>query len=118
MTLRRPLVLIGGAVQELPTGDSLPGAGGSATIYETEIDFGSTPVKSKTFTITDAGVSSGMKIIPTQSGNAATGRAADENELTVLSARAFAKTGSFDLYVDCLNGLASGKFKFNYVLGA
>lgn len=118
MATRRPLVLIGGAVQELPAGDSVPGVGGAATIYEIEIDFGSTPVKSKKFTITDAGVSTGMKIMVDQSGNAATGRAADENEFTVLSARAFAKTGSFDLYVDCLNGLASGKFKFNYMLGA
>jgi len=118
MALRRPLVLIGGAVQELPTDDSLPGTGGAATVYEIEIDFGSTPVKSKKFTITDAGVSTGMKIMVEQSGNPATGRSADENEFTILSARAFAKTGAFDLYVDCLNGTALGKFKFNYMLGA
>lgn len=118
MVLRRPLVLIGGAVQELPTSDSLPGSGGAATIYETEIDLGVIPVKSKTFSILDAGILPGMKILVSQSGNAATGRFADENEMTILSARAFAKTGAFDLYVNCLNGTALGKFKFNYMLGA
>lgn len=118
MALRRPLVLIGGKIEELPTADTLPGGGGAATIFETEIDLGLVPVKAKTFTIVNAGVAPGMKIVATQSGNAATGRNANENEWTILSARAFAKTGAFDLYVDCLNGTALGKFKFNYIIGA
>lgn len=35
MAVRRPLVLIGGAIAELPTSDTLPGAGASADTFET-----------------------------------------------------------------------------------
>ena len=120
MAARRPLVLVSGNPAELPVGDTVVGAGGggSATVYEVEVDFGATSVKSKTFTVTDAGVSPGMKIVVTQSGNAPTGRSADENEMDVLIGRAFAGTGQFKLFVDCLTGMVSGKYKFNYMIGA
>ena len=35
MAVRRPLVLIGGVLQELPTADTLPGVGASADTFET-----------------------------------------------------------------------------------
>lgn len=36
MTERLPLVIIDGQVQELPSGDSIPGTGGSATAVSFE----------------------------------------------------------------------------------
>jgi hypothetical protein len=92
-------------------------AAGSASIYETEIDFGTTnAVYNKTFTITDASVTSTSKIIVYQSGSAATGRQADENELETLNFAAIPGTGSFTLYAKCMNRV-SGKYKINYMLG-
>ena len=41
----------------------------------------------------------------------ATGRAADENEMDALIARAFAQTGRFRLWVDCLTGTVTGKYR-------
>lgn len=98
-------------------GDTLPGAGGAATVYECEVDFGSTPVQSGQFVITDAGVTPASRIVVHQSGNAPTGKDAAENEWDVLVARAFAGTGQFTLWVDCLTGTVTGRFKFNYMVG-
>ena len=57
------------------------------------------------------------KIVATQSGKAATGRSADENEMDVLSLRAVPAAGSFTLFADVLTGRANGKFKINYMVG-
>lgn len=90
---------------------------GSVTVYETEIDFGSTSSNSRKFTITDANVNTSSKVIAVQSAKAATGRKADENELTDLICSVDPKSGSFDLFVKCTNGLAHGKYKINYIIG-
>jgi hypothetical protein len=116
MTARKALVQIGGSIQELPSGDTLVGAG-SATITEIEIDFGSTAVVNKVFTITDAGVSGTSKILATQSGAAPTGRSADENEFTALLFNATPGTGQFFLNAFCVNGKVAGKHKVNYTIG-
>ena len=115
--IRRPLVLIDGQIQELPASDTLPGAGGAATVYECEVDFGSIPVRSGEFLIANAAVSPTTKIVVTQSGNAPSGKDAEENAWDVLFPRAEAGTGQFTLWVDCLTGTVVGRFKFNYMLG-
>lgn len=90
------------------------GANGALTVTETEIDFGPTPTREKTFTVTDAGVSAASKIIVTQSGKAATGREADENEMDGLILAANPASGQFTLYARAVPGPVSGKFKLNY----
>jgi hypothetical protein len=116
MAVKKPLVIgSGGVPQQLQAGDTVSGA--SATVTQIEIDLGASGVKSKKFTVTDAGVSASSAIVLTQAGNAATGRFADENEMDILALRAIPGTGNFSLLVDVLTGRANGKFKINYLVG-
>jgi len=92
-------------------------SGGAAAITEAEIDFGGAAVQSKRFTIANAAVLASSKIVVDQSGKAATGRNADENEMDYLHLRAVPAAGSFTLYAACLTGRVSGKFKINYLIG-
>lgn len=113
MAVRRPLVEISGSIQELPTGDTLPGAGG-LTVQEVEIDFGTTPVTEGVFTITDAGVTGSSRILLSPSGSTATGRTGNDYSWETFSFSAVAGTGSFDLYANCSNGSVVGKRKVIY----
>lgn len=90
------------------------GADGALTVTEVEIDFGSVPVREKHFTITDAGVSATSKIIAVQSGKAATGRDADENEMDALVFNCKPETGQFVLNAFAIPGPVTGKYKVNY----
>jgi len=87
------------------------------SVIEVEIDFGGAAVQSKRFTIANAGVLATSKIVVDQSGKAATGRAADENEMDFLHLRAVPGAGSFTLFAACLTGRVSGKYKVNYLVG-
>jgi Protein of unknown function (DUF2793) len=89
----------------------------SGSLAEVEIDFGATALRSRKFTITDAAATAASKIIATQSGKAATGRFADENEWDQLHLRAVPGAGSFTLHAACLTGRVSGKFKVSYLIG-
>lgn len=89
----------------------------SASMSEIEIDFGATPVKSKKFAIVDAGVVATSKVFPQISGKAATGRAADENEMDAILVSAQPTAGGFYLFANCITGRVSGKFKLNYLIG-
>jgi len=93
------------------------GGGGTATITEIEIDFGTTGRSVKTFVITDLNVSPTSKIIIQQSGKAPTGKSADENEMDKIQFNATPGTGQFILNAECLTGRVLGKFKVNYILG-
>jgi hypothetical protein len=89
--------------------------GGSFTVTETEIDFGSTPVSEALFTITDAGIVSTMKVMATVSYAAPTGKDQDELEMDDLQLRAVAGTGNFSLYVRAADGsYLADNFKINY----
>lgn len=79
-----------------------------------ELDFGSPGTRSKTFTITDADVSASSVIQAWQSGVAATGRSADENEMDQIVFRAVPGAGSLTLYANSLFGPVSGLYKVNY----
>jgi len=91
------------------------GADGLVSVTEAELDFGASAVWFKTFTISDAGITSTSKIVAVQSGAAATDREADENETDALILRCVPATGSMTVYADALRGPVSGKFKINYV---
>jgi Protein of unknown function (DUF2793) len=90
---------------------------GAAAIGEVEIDFGATALRTRKFSITDAAVTPASKIVAIQSGKAATGRSADENEMDFLHLRAVPGTGTFTLHAACLTGRVSGKFKVSYLVG-
>lgn len=83
---------------------------------QAEIDFGPTPVYSKSFTITDAQIKAGQLVDVTQSGDASTGRQADENEMDRLSFATSSPTaGQFVVYASGVNGPVSGKYKILYI---
>lgn len=98
-----------------PGSAGVDGADGLISVQEAEIDFGPVAVRSKTFTVTDAGVSPASRIVAVQSGAAATGRSADENEGDALVLRCVPGAGSFTLYTTAIEGPVAGKFKINYV---
>lgn len=89
--------------------------GGSLTVAETEIDFGTTPVRAKRFTITDAGVSGTSKILVNPSGNIATGRGMDDWEWDTIQFAAKPNTGNFTLYAKASGGIG-GKRKIFYTV--
>lgn len=65
MTARRPLVIITGAAQELPVGDTVVGAGGGSSNFGTvTIDFGASPGSNEaTVDVTgETGISSTSKV--------------------------------------------------------
>jgi hypothetical protein len=90
------------------------GDDGALTVTEVEVDFGVVPVFEKQITVTDAGVSGTSKIIAVQSGKAATGRDADENEMDSLLLNCTPATGQFVLNCRAIPGPVSGLYKINY----
>lgn len=71
----------------------------------TEVDFGTTPVASGTFTVTDAKCTSSAMVMAQQDYGAPTGKDADENEMDQLIIRAGSGTdGSFSLFIESSNG--------------
>lgn len=80
------------------------------------IDFGSTPVAAKLFTITDSAIDENSMIMA-QIAYKATNQDADEVELTPLNLTCLAKNGSFDLYANTSEGRAYGQFVVNYQVG-
>lgn len=88
-----------------------------STTTQVEIDFGAVPLYSQTFTITDPLLQSGQLVDVTQSGDAATGRQADENEMDRLAFAVSSPTaGQFVVYVAGVQGPVAGKYKILYIL--
>ena len=81
-------------------------SGGGSTITEVEIDFGTSPVVSKRFIISDAGITSLSKIMVSPSGSVATGRVGNDWEWDTINFSALSGTGQFTL-----TGTASGRIK-------
>lgn len=94
-----------------------PGAG-SVSFTEVEVDFGTTPVRSKNFNIVDATVTAATKIMAMQSGSAPTGKNADDNEMDKIDFVCASKAGSFDVYATVIDGImVAGKYKILYLKG-
>lgn len=87
------------------------------TATKIEVDFGSIPTNFKTFVITDAAVTASSRLVITQSGEAATGRSADENEMDPIMFTGTPQSGQFILIATTLNGPVVGKYKVNYSIG-
>lgn len=91
---------------------------GSTTINRTEIDFGSTPVSSASFLITNASITTGNNIIAQQAYVAATDKDLDENEMDVLDLRCQPSGGGFSLFAQSSDGsYLADKFVINYLIG-
>jgi hypothetical protein len=83
-------------------------------ITETEIDFGSTPVSDKTFTVVDAAITGASKIMVTPSGSPATGRVGDDWAWDQITFAAAPGTGQFTLYANAGNNSVVGLRKVLY----
>jgi hypothetical protein len=83
-----------------------------------EIDFGSTPQWSKTFTVTDANVTATSRVAVMQSGAAATGRAAGDVEWDTLGLAATPASGSFTLTAHAVPGPVVGRRLVSYQIAA
>lgn len=73
-----------------------------------EVDFGSSGVSSKTFTITDAEVLSNFNVIAQPSGKPATGRVGNDFSVEAIQCTTVPGSGSFVLHVVVLNGHIRG----------
>ena len=93
------------------------GGGGSGTIVEVEVDFGSSPVYSAAVTVTDADVTLDSIIAVWQSGNAATGRTADDSEFDALVLSATPGEGQFTLRAVAIPGPIVGPRNILYMIG-
>lgn len=121
MVARRPLVEVNGEIHQLPVGDTIVGApGGSASVTEVLLDFGSTARGSKTFTVTVAGVTVGQKIVAAPSAKTTASVPADELEVEPIFA--FAHVSATDeVKITCgpVNPIAfiSGERYVNLIIG-
>ena len=93
------------------------GGGGGATWTAVELDFGVDAKFVAKTTVTDAAITATTKIMVLQSGIAATGRQADENEMDSITCSAIPGTGNFVLQCACQRSVTHGVFKVNYTTG-
>ena len=95
------------------------GAGTGATdIKQIEVDFGTTPIPNKIFTITDAGVSATSQLLAQTAYEAPTGKDLDEIEMDNLQIRCKPAAGSFDMYIEAADSsYLADTFKINYLIG-
>lgn len=115
--------LVSGTNIKTINGSSVLGSGdltvsSAASIPQTEIDFGSTPVYEKSFTVTDANVGVGSKLIGGIAYVAPTGRDLDEVEMEPFNVRFAPGDGSFTVWAQALEGPVVDKYKLNYQIGA
>ena len=92
---------------------TIAGGAGSFSVTEAEVDFGTTAVKTKRFTITDAAITAASKIMVTPSGSVATGRVGNDWEWDAINFSALAGTGQFILTA-FTNTYVAGKRKIFY----
>jgi hypothetical protein len=91
-----------------------PGSGTFA-VTQVEVDFGTTPVESAIFTITDAGMTTAKHVIASLAYEAPTGKDLDELEMDTLSIICGNGTGQFDMFIRSTDGsYLADKFKINY----
>jgi hypothetical protein len=84
------------------------------TWTEVEIDFGTTPQWSKTFTITDADCTTSALVQVVQSGNVATGRVGNDAEWDQILLVATPSNGSFALTALAVPGPIEGARRVAY----
>lgn len=88
----------------------------SVTVTEIEVDFGSVPITSATFNVTDAIVSTSSNIMISLTGKTATGRVGNDYTWDSISYSAVPGTGNFVLDAVINNGSVVGKRKLIYLV--
>jgi hypothetical protein len=86
-------------------------------ISQTEIDFGSSPLYSKEFSVVDGAIAGTEQIICTVSYDQPTSKVADEPIFDELKLVAKSVAGGFTLFAEGLEGRVYGAFKINYMVG-
>jgi hypothetical protein len=86
-------------------------------LKQTEIDFGVVPVAEASFVITDAGVSTGSRLVGNVAYEVPTGKDLDELEMDGLDLKFAPGAGQFTLYARGMEGYVADKFKINYLIG-
>lgn len=99
------------------TWQAASGGSGSTSIKSTEIDFGTTPIWEKDFTITDAAVSPATKVRAYIGYEAPTGKTLDELEFEHIVLLANGGSGVINLNARSLLGKVIGRFVVHYLLG-
>jgi hypothetical protein len=89
-------------------------SGGAVATTVIEVDFGTKPIRSKTFTITDAAVLSTSNISALESGKPATGRIGIDAEWDSIVLAVLPAAGSFKLIARAIPGPVKGKRKIQY----
>lgn len=89
----------------------------ASSITQVEIDLGTTPVYSKSITVTAASCEPAFNVLVSPSADPATGRGSDDNLWDGLILSAAAGTGEFTLHVIAVPGPVSGKRLINYQFG-
>lgn len=120
MAERIPLYLDfeNGLIVPLDPTDTLPLANIppiTATIYEEEIDLGTTPVAEASVNIVNASIDASSKIIGGVAYLAPTGKDLDELEMDAIELKFEPGVGSFNVKVKGLEGYLSDKFKIWYM---
>jgi hypothetical protein len=82
----------------------------------TEIDFGSTPIAEKEFTVTDADVTATSKIVGCIAYVAPTGKDLDELEFDAIDLKFAPGAGQLKIYAKGLEGYVADKFKVYYII--
>lgn len=105
----------GGTAKIITKAELATAMGGATPWTETELDFGSVPTWSKTFTISDAGVSGTSNILAVASSEAATGRATGDAEWDGLALAARATgSGTMEITALAVPGPVVGRRKVLY----
>jgi hypothetical protein len=116
MATRKPLVLIDGAMSELPSGDSISVT--ASPVNAITLDFGSTPIYSKQFTFSAPGAITSQNVVMVPSAKMPAGLDVDELEMDVLSCAAFVSApDTITAIVTATPGPITGQRNFNYQVG-
>lgn len=114
MAVRRPLVNISGITQELPVGDTLPGAGGSLSFSSVTVSVPTAQFGSAFVTVSAAGVTPTSKIICFLVPNSDY----DADDLNELSVTATPLTDNIEFSLsDHLGGPIVGSLDISYMAG-
>ena len=116
MAARRPLVNVNGSIAELPIGDTLIGAGGSAAISQVNLNLGAVPVYNKMVTAVDAAALTTSRINAWVQAKA--NGIADELEDDHICVSANCTVdGTINFFIAALPGPVTGFYSVNYTIG-
>lgn len=94
-----------------------PPGGGAATISQAVLDFGSSNKSDEVFNIIDANINASSKIMAFITWISSLGRDPDEIMADPISISIEPLSGSMNVYAAAIEGVVSGKYAINYMIG-